>query len=83
MSRIAAANVVVGHGTSDGTGNEPPSVSVLSVKTDEARGLDEIQRYLDQRDDLLRNVQNVYNEYFFVSFYGWKTRDRYFLQLLL
>jgi len=62
MSRIAAANVVVaGHGTSDGTGNEPSSVSVSSVKTDGTRDLDEVQRYLDQQDDLIRNVQNVNN----------------------
>jgi len=62
MSRVAAANVVVaGHGTSDGTGNESPSVSVSSIKTDGTRGLDEVQRYLDQQDDLIRNVQNVNN----------------------
>ncbi|MEK4715842.1 MerR family transcriptional regulator [Sporosarcina sp. FSL K6-5500] len=62
MSRVAAANVVVaGHGTSDNTGNEPPSVSISSVKTDETRGVDGVQRYLDQQDDLIRNVQNVNN----------------------
>lgn len=62
MSRDAAANVVVaGHRTSNGTGNEPPSVSVSLVKTDETRVLDEIQRYSEQQDDLIRNVQNVNN----------------------
>lgn len=60
MSRDAAANVVVaGHRTSNGTENEPPSVSVSLVKTDETRVLDEIQRYSEQQDDLIRNVQNV------------------------
>jgi len=61
MNRVAAANVVAGHGTSVGTRNEPPSVSVSSVKTDRTRGFDEVQRYLDQQDDLIRNVQNVNN----------------------
>jgi hypothetical protein len=62
MSRDAAANVVVaGHRTSSGTGNEPPSVSVSLVKTNETRDLDEMQRYLDQQDELIRNVQNVNN----------------------
>ena len=62
MSRDAAANVVVvGHRTSSGTGNEPPSVSVSLVKTDEIRVLDEMQRYSEQQDDLIRNVQNVNN----------------------
>ena len=62
MSRDAAANVVVaGHRTSSGTGNEPPSVSVSLVKTDEIRVLDEMKRYSEQQDDLIRNVQNVNN----------------------
>ncbi len=61
MSRIAAANVVVGYGTSDDTRNESSSVSVSLVKPDETRDLEEVQRYLDQQDDLLRNVQKVNN----------------------
>lgn len=62
MSRVAAANVVVaGYGTSDDMGSEPPSVSVSLVKADETRGSDEVQRYLDQQDDLIRNVQDVNN----------------------
>ena len=62
MSRVAAANVVVaGHGTSDDTGNEPPSVSVSLVKPDGTRDWEEIQRYSNQQDDLIRNVQNVNN----------------------
>ena len=62
MSRDAAANVVVaGHRTSSSTGNEPPSVSVSLVKTDEIRVLDEMKRYSEQQDDLIRNVQNVNN----------------------
>lgn len=48
MSKGAAANVVVaGHGTSDDTGNEPPSVSVALVKVNGTRQLDEVQQYLD------------------------------------
>ena len=62
MSRDAAANVVVaGHRTSSSTGNEPPSVSVSLVKTDKIRVSDEMQRYSEQQDDLIRNVQNVNN----------------------
>lgn len=62
MNRVAAANVVVaGYGTSDATGNEPPSVSVSLVKANETRDLSEVQRYLRQQDDLIRNVQNVNN----------------------
>jgi len=62
MSRDAAANVVVaGHRTPSGTENEPPSVSVSLVKTDEIRVSDEMQRYSEQQDDLIRNVQNVNN----------------------
>ena len=62
MSRVAAANVVVaGHGTSVDTENEPPSISVSFVKTDKIKEMDGIQRYLDQQDDLIRNVQNVNN----------------------
>ncbi|WP_198160084.1 MerR family transcriptional regulator [Sporosarcina sp. P37] len=62
MSRIAAANVVVaGHGTPNDMLNEPPSVSVSLVKTDETMGMDEVQRYLEQQDDLIRNVQDVNN----------------------
>lgn len=60
MNRDAAANVVIaGHRTSSGTGNEPPSVSVSLVKTDGTRSSDEIKRYSEQQDDLIRNVQNV------------------------
>lgn len=66
MSWGAATNAVAGHGASDDTGNESPSVSVSLVKTDETSGVNEIQRYLDQQNDLIRNVQNVNNEYFFV-----------------
>lgn len=62
MSRDTAANVVVaGHRTSNGTENEPPSVSVSLVKIDETRVLDEMQRYSEQQDDLIRNVQNINN----------------------
>ncbi len=60
MNRVAAATVVVaGHGSYGDTGNELPSVSVSVVKPDETKGSEEIQRYLDQQDDLIRNVQNV------------------------
>ena len=61
MSRVAAANVVAGHWTSDDTRNEPPSVSVSVVKPYETRGSEEIQRYLDQQGDIIRNVQDVNN----------------------
>lgn len=62
MNRVAAATVVVaGHGSSNDTRNEPPSVSVSVVKPDETRDLEKVQRYLDQQDDLIRNVQDVNN----------------------
>jgi len=62
MNRVAAATVVVaGHGSSSDTGNEPPSVSVSVVKPYETRGSEEIQRYLDQQGDIIRNVQDVNN----------------------
>lgn len=62
MNRVAAATVVVaGHGSSNDTRNEPPSVSVSVVKPDETRDLEKVQRYLDQQDDLMRNVQDVNN----------------------
>ncbi len=62
MNRVAAATVVVaGHGSSNDTRNEPPSVSVSVVKPDETRDLENVQRYLDQQEDLIRNVQNVNN----------------------
>jgi len=38
MNRGAAANLVAGHGSSSDTGNDPPSVSISSVKTDDTRG---------------------------------------------
>jgi len=45
----ASANVVVDdHGTSDDTGNEPPSVSLTVVKPDGIRDLEHERRYLDQ-----------------------------------
>lgn len=57
---IAVANVVVaGHVTSDDTRNEPPSVSVTVVKPDGIWDLEHERRYLDQQDDLMRNVQIV------------------------
>lgn len=56
-----AANVVAGQRTSNDTENKPPSVSVSLVKTNETSGMNEIQRYLDQQNDLIRNVQNVNN----------------------
>ena len=60
MNRIAAATVVVaGHRSSNDTKNEPTSVSVSMVKPDETRDLEKLQRYLDQQDDLMRNVQDV------------------------
>ena len=60
MNRVAAATVVVaGHRSSNDTRNETPSVSVSMVKPDETRELEKLQRYLDQQDDLMRNVQDV------------------------
>ncbi|WP_301109405.1 MerR family transcriptional regulator [Sporosarcina sp.] len=62
MNRVAAATVVVaGHGSSSDTGNESPSVSVSVVKPDKTKGSEEIQRYLDQQGDIIRNVQDVNN----------------------
>lgn len=62
MNRVAAATVVVaGHGSSNDTRNEPPSVSVSVVKPDETRDLENVQRYLDRQEDLIRNVQDVNN----------------------
>ena len=62
MNRVAAATVVVaGHRSSNDTRNEAPSVSVSMVKPDETRDLEKLQRYLDQQDDLIRNVQDVNN----------------------
>ena len=58
---MVANFVIADHGTSDDTGNEPPSVSVSLVKSDGTRGLDDVQQYLDRQDGLIRNVQNVNN----------------------
>ena len=62
MNRVAAATVVVaGHRSSNDTRNEAPSFSVSVVKPDETRDLEKVQRYLDQQEDLIRNVQEVNN----------------------
>lgn len=62
MNRVAAATVVVaGHVSSDDTRNELPSVSVSVIKPDETRDFEKVKRYLDQQDDLIRNVQDVNN----------------------
>ncbi|MGN7410624.1 MerR family transcriptional regulator [Sporosarcina sp. SAFN-010] len=62
MNRVAAANVVVaGHGASSDMGNEPSTVSVSVVKANEIEDFKEKQRYLDQQDDLIRNVQDINN----------------------
>lgn len=62
MNRVAAATVVVaGHGSSNDTRNELPSVSVSVVKPYETRDMENVQRYLDQQEDLMRNVQDVNN----------------------
>ena len=39
---------IVGHETSDDTGNEPPSVSVTVVKPDGIRDVEHERRYLNQ-----------------------------------
>ncbi|WP_432356037.1 MerR family transcriptional regulator [Sporosarcina sp. A2] len=62
MSRVAAASVVVaGHGPSNDTENEPPSVSISLVQTERTENMDEVQRYLGRQDELIRNVQDVNN----------------------
>lgn len=62
MNRVAAATVVVaGHGSSNDTRDEPSSVSVSVVKPYETKDLEKLQRYLDQQDDIIRNVQDVNN----------------------